>query len=134
MASTSVKNNFLPPGLVSNLQEVLSKKNNEADKEGDQSKDTAESTSVSDAAEAIDSSKPNVLLTNAHGIESPGLVYLVEALVREGLYNVHVCAPQSWVIFVNFCLFLVLLRFVPIGGVRVIFDYSLCFAFYCLFP
>ncbi|GLT73241.1 hypothetical protein SLA2020_451130 [Shorea laevis] len=101
MTSTSVKNNFLPPGLVSNLQEVLSKKNNEADKEGDQSKETAESaepsssTSVSDAAEAIDSSKPTLLVTNGDGIESPGLVYLVEALVRDGLYNVHVCAPQS---------------------------------------
>jgi 5'-nucleotidase len=104
MTSTSVKNNFLPPGLVSNLQEILSKKNNEADKEGDQSKDSAESTepssstSVSDAAEAVNGSKPTLLVTNGDGIESPGLVYLVEALVREGLYNVHVCAPQSWVL------------------------------------
>lgn len=140
MTSTSVKNNFLPPGLVSNLQEVLSKKNNEADKEGDQSKETAESaepsssTSVSDAAEAIESSKPTLLVTNGDGIESPGLVYLVEALVRDGLYNVHVCAPQSWVISVNFWLFLVSLCSVSIGGVRVIFDFTLCFAFYCLFP
>ncbi|KAG2728779.1 hypothetical protein I3760_01G220200 [Carya illinoinensis] len=104
MTSTSVKNNFLPPGLVSNLQEVLSKKNNESDKANDQVKANAESTqpssstSVSDAVEdeqAIDSSKPIVLVTNGDGIDSPGLAYLVEALVREGLYNVHVCAPQS---------------------------------------
>ncbi|KAB1218409.1 5'-nucleotidase SurE [Morella rubra] len=101
MTSTSVKNNFLPPGLVSNLQEVLSKKNNEALKEGDQPKENVESTkpssstSVSDAGEAIDCSKPIVLVTNGDGIDSPGLLYLVEALVREGLYNVNVCAPQS---------------------------------------
>lgn len=104
MTSTSVKNNFLPPGLVSNLQEVLSKKNNEALKEGDQPKENVESTkpssstSVSDAGEAIACSKPIVLVTNGDGIDSPGLLYLVEALVREGLYNVNVCAPQSWVI------------------------------------
>lgn len=101
MTSSSVKNNFLPPGLVSNLQEVLSKKKNEADKEGDQSNDRPESaepsssTSISDATEGTESSKPIVLVTNADGIESPGLSGLVEALVREGLYNVQVCAPQS---------------------------------------
>ena len=32
---------------------------------------------------------------NSDGIESPGLTYLVEALVQEGLYNIHVCVPQS---------------------------------------
>ncbi|CAN4098517.1 unnamed protein product [Withania somnifera] len=37
----------------------------------------------------------NLLVTNADGIESPSLTYLVHALVREGLYNVHVSAPQS---------------------------------------
>ncbi|KAG6727650.1 hypothetical protein I3842_02G136100 [Carya illinoinensis] len=102
MTSTSAKNSFFPPGLVSNLQQVLSKKNNEDNRESDQAKDNVESTdpsastSVSDATEeAIDISKPIVLVTNAEGIDSPGLVYLVEALVREGLYNVHVCAPQS---------------------------------------
>lgn len=105
MTSTSAKNNFFPAGFVSNLQQVLSKKNDEEDKEGDQAEDNVESTdpsastSASDAAEeAIDASKPIVLVTNGDGIDSPGLVYLVEALVREGLYNVHVTAPQSWVI------------------------------------
>lgn len=111
MTSTTVKNNFLPPGLVSNLQEALSKKNNESVKENDQVKANAESTqlcpsnSVSDAVDnekAIDSSKPIVLVTNGDGIDSPGLVYLVEALVHEGLYNVHVCAPQSWVLSFQF--------------------------------
>lgn len=41
-----------------------------------------------------DCTKPRILVTNGDGIESPGLMYLVEALVREGLYNVYVCAPQ----------------------------------------
>uniref|UniRef100_A0A2N9HJ40 Survival protein SurE-like phosphatase/nucleotidase domain-containing protein n=1 Tax=Fagus sylvatica TaxID=28930 RepID=A0A2N9HJ40_FAGSY len=104
MTSTSEKNNnLLPPGLVSNLQQVLSKKNNndnndsEAESKESDNAEPSSSTSVSDASEAIDTSKPIVLVTNGDGIESLGLVYLVEALVREGLYNVHVCAPQSWV-------------------------------------
>lgn len=95
--TTSVKNNLLPPGLVNNLQEVLqSRKGNTAPGDGDNSESTEPSTSASDenAAEESDSSKPVVLVTNADGIESPGLLFLVEALVREGLYNVHVCAPQ----------------------------------------
>ncbi|KAK4267279.1 hypothetical protein QN277_024079 [Acacia crassicarpa] len=98
MTSTSVKNNLMPPGLVSNLQEVLLSRKG-AD-EGDKSKDVAETTepsssSIPDSTEVNDSSKPIVLVTNSGGIESPGLTYLVEALVREGLYNVHVCVPQS---------------------------------------
>ena len=47
--------------------------------------------------ESDDDSRPIVLVTNGDGIDSPGLVSLVEALVREGLYNVHVCAPQTCV-------------------------------------
>ncbi|KAH9713413.1 5'-nucleotidase [Citrus sinensis] len=103
---TSVRNNLMPPGLVSNLEQVLlnkKKKSKDNDDDGDdgtskQSNEEAnESTepSTSDSTENVDSSKPVVLVTNGDGIESPGLVYLVEALVREGLYNVHVCAPQS---------------------------------------
>ncbi|RVX17108.1 5'-nucleotidase SurE [Vitis vinifera] len=96
--TTSVKNNFLPPGLVSNLQEVLL--NRKGGSENDPSKSNDESTqpSSSDAVEAnsdTECSKPVVLVTNADGIEAPGLNFLVEALVRDGLCNVHVCAPQS---------------------------------------
>ncbi|XP_062008686.1 uncharacterized protein LOC133725437 [Rosa rugosa] len=87
MSSTSVKPNMLPAGLVSNLQDVLSKRGG-----GDQPTEP----STSEAAEdPVDSSKPIVLVTNGDGIDSPGLTYLIEALVRQGLYNVHVCAPQS---------------------------------------
>ncbi|KAJ8756069.1 hypothetical protein K2173_024616 [Erythroxylum novogranatense] len=96
---TSVKNNFLPPGLVSNLQEVLlSRKGedgNQSNDSGDKSTEPSASTSAESSVGTEDSSKPILLVTNGDGIESPGLVYLVEALVREGLYNVHVCAPQS---------------------------------------
>ncbi|KAK4375381.1 hypothetical protein RND71_006058 [Anisodus tanguticus] len=75
--------NLLPPGLVSNLQDVLSSK-----KGGTKNEDSPEPNSVDDT-------KPVVLVTNADGIESPGLTYLVDALVRQALYNVYVCAPQS---------------------------------------
>ncbi|KAK6264239.1 hypothetical protein SCA6_019673 [Theobroma cacao] len=101
MTTTSVKK-MLPPGLVNNLQEVLlSRKggnnNNEQQKDDSAADSTEPSTSTcnEDAADGNDSSKPVVLLTNGEGIDSLGLVYLVQALVRLGLYNVHVCAPQS---------------------------------------
>ncbi|KAJ8774189.1 hypothetical protein K2173_009620 [Erythroxylum novogranatense] len=94
---TSVKDNFLPPGLVSNLQEVLlsRKEGNPSSDSNDKSIEQSTSTSVENSVDTEDSSKPIILVTNGDGIESPGLVFLVEALVREGLYNVHVCAPQS---------------------------------------
>lgn len=111
MTSTSVNNNNLvPPSLVSNLQEVLLTRKN-ADEKGDKSNDIAQTPQLPSSSSKVtsvpnsttqnddddDSSKPIVLVTNSEGIESPGLTYLVEALVREGLYNVHVCVPQSWV-------------------------------------
>lgn len=96
---------MLPPGLVSNLQQaLLSRKGAEQGDQSEGSAETAEppSTLAPDSTELIDSSKPIVLVTNSDGIESPGVTYLVEALVHEGLYNVQVCVPQSWVLF---CLF-----------------------------
>ncbi|KAA8534827.1 hypothetical protein F0562_029731 [Nyssa sinensis] len=36
-----------------------------------------------------------LLVTNGDGIQSPGLAFLVEALVHGGRVDVHVCAPQS---------------------------------------
>ncbi|KAI4329106.1 hypothetical protein L6164_021406 [Bauhinia variegata] len=100
MTSTSMKNNMMPPGLVSNLQEVLLRKGAQqagGEAEGNPSKDIAEPAAEpsSSTPEAIDSSKPILLVTNSDGIESPGLTFLVEALVKEGLYNVYVCVPQS---------------------------------------
>ncbi|KAF8401133.1 hypothetical protein HHK36_014437 [Tetracentron sinense] len=74
--------------------------------EEEQSKKTNEPTEASSSSSLgtvkanseMDSSKPIVLLTNGDGIESPGLSFLAEALVREGRCNVHVCATQSWVL------------------------------------
>ncbi|KAH0897746.1 hypothetical protein HID58_047314 [Brassica napus] len=74
------KNNGLSAALVSNLQDVLSKRKGGSD---------------GSAEEEMDESRPIVLVTNGDGIDSIGLVSLVEALVKEGLYNVHVCAPQT---------------------------------------
>ncbi|XP_043707330.1 5'-nucleotidase SurE-like [Telopea speciosissima] len=98
--TTSVKNNFLPPALVSNLQEVLiSRKGGEEEpsKKPDESSEAPSSSlPSSSASETVnDCSKPVVLVTNGDGIEAPGLTFLVEALVLEGQCNVHVCAPQS---------------------------------------
>ncbi|XWS16212.1 hypothetical protein CRYUN_Cryun34aG0065800 [Craigia yunnanensis] len=104
MTTSSVKKNMR---LVNNLQEVLlsrkggnnsSNDNNDEqqkdDSVGGDSTDPSTSTCNEKAADENDSSKPVVLVTNGEGIDSLGLVYFVQALVRLGLYNVHVCAPQ----------------------------------------
>ncbi|KAJ8439443.1 hypothetical protein Cgig2_021557 [Carnegiea gigantea] len=109
--------NALPPSLVANLQQVLiSRKNTPPQDDDEGEKVVTESTeltqptidgaaqdpsssSSSIASIAEDdsekkSSKPVILVTNGDGIESPGLVSLVDALVRDGRFDVHVCAPQ----------------------------------------
>lgn len=108
--SSAVKNNLLPPALVSNLQDVLAKRKGSSrnpDPQAESSNkasgdynhgsgtEAAEPTSVSGSVDEADSSKPVVLVTNGDGIDSPGLIHLVEALVRKGRYAVHVCAPQA---------------------------------------
>lgn len=125
MTSTSVKNSLLPPGLVSNLQEVLlSRKVGDGDQSNvasDNSTEPSSSSSSAAAAAAADdsSSKPIVLVTNGDGIDSPGLTSLVDALVSQGLCNVHVCAPQSSVSFLSLSLglsvFMLLCVFICIG-------------------
>ncbi|CAA2987283.1 5 -nucleotidase -like [Olea europaea subsp. europaea] len=106
MTTPVVKNNFLPPGLVSNLEQVLLSRKTDGGEDGessnpnekaDDSTKPVSSSNKGDSSEPSvdDGSKPIILVTNSDGIESPGLSYLVEALVRQGLYNVHVCAPQS---------------------------------------
>ncbi|OIT28368.1 PREDICTED: uncharacterized protein LOC109212736 [Nicotiana attenuata] len=102
MTTSAVKNNFLPPGLVSNLQEVLLNRKGGAQDQQSKPNNNDEpaaqpssSDSISDDAADTDGKKPVVLVTNADGIESPGLTCLVDALVRQGLCNVNVCAPQS---------------------------------------
>ncbi|CAH8331482.1 unnamed protein product [Eruca vesicaria subsp. sativa] len=87
------KNNGLSAALVSNLQDVLSKRKGVNDESA--SEEEPPSTSVAAKEEESDDSRPIVLVTNGDGIDSTGLVSLVEALVKEGLYNVHVCAPQT---------------------------------------
>lgn len=91
--ATSVKNNFMPPNFVSNLSQALKKRNNvEEDKSTDPSSSSV--SSKPDHVDEEDGSKPRILVTNGDGIGSIGLSYLVQALVKEGLYNVYVCAPQ----------------------------------------
>ena len=84
--ATSVKNNFMNPALISNLQQALIRR-----------KDTLQEQHPNIAQEPTTkaSTKPVVLVTNGEGIESPGLAFLVEALVHDALLDVHVCAPQS---------------------------------------
>ncbi|KAL0396996.1 UNVERIFIED_CONTAM: 5'-nucleotidase SurE [Sesamum calycinum] len=100
MTTPVVKNNFLPPGLVSNLQQLLANRM-PAGNDGVSSKpvisddDSGQPSSSGSEPGDDNASKPIILVTNSDGIESPGLSYLVNALVREGIYNVNVIAPQS---------------------------------------
>ncbi|RAL42425.1 unnamed protein product [Cuscuta campestris] len=103
MTTSALKNGLMPSGLVSNLEQVLlRRKVGAATGEGQHKPDKDDSPALSSsssnsggAAADLDSSKPIVLVTNADGIESPGLTSLVDALVQLGIYNVHVLAPQS---------------------------------------
>lgn len=99
MTTPALKNNFLPPGLVSNLEQVLANRKPAAGGEDDavpSKPDKSEDDSPQPSSSGDDDgSKPIVLVTNSDGIESPGLSNLVDALVREGIYNVHVVVPQS---------------------------------------
>ncbi|AES67822.1 putative 5'-nucleotidase [Medicago truncatula] len=88
---------MMPPGLVSNLQEALLNRKITPSQQ-DESNDTVSSTNDDNPNPKpieFDESKPIILLTNSDGVESSGLTHLVEALVLQNLYNVHVCVPQS---------------------------------------
>ncbi|KAG6528525.1 hypothetical protein ZIOFF_010700 [Zingiber officinale] len=101
----SAKSNHLPPNLVANLQSVLIGRRAAGGGDAD-SKPAAEEdpqiASSADASQAEEAAvddglkKPIVLVTNADGIGSPGITFLVEALVSEGQCAVHVCAPDSF--------------------------------------
>ncbi|KAL5768595.1 hypothetical protein ACOSQ2_015378 [Xanthoceras sorbifolium] len=97
--TTSVKNNFLPPSLISNLQQVLISRNDAVQSPPKENESNGKSCSANDVDQANvvqdSSEKPVILVTNGEGIESPGLTLLVQALLRDRLFNVHVCAPQS---------------------------------------
>lgn len=84
---------MMPPGFVSNLQEVLL--NRKGDSNSNSNAEQEQSSSENSEPVEFDASKPIVLVTNGDGVDSPGLTHLVEALVQQGLYNVHVCVPQS---------------------------------------
>lgn len=94
MTTPAHKNNLLPPGLVSNLQEALASRKSAAPA-ADEDKTQEDTAQPENEPGDENGSKPVILVTNSDGVESPGLSYLVDALVREGLYNVHVLAPQS---------------------------------------
>lgn len=91
--ATSVGNNFMPPTLISNLQQVLIARKNDAVE--CQPHKVHKPTEADASKTETDCAKPVVLVTNGEGVESPGLTFLVEALVRDGRFDVHVCAPQT---------------------------------------
>ncbi|KAL2929344.1 5'-nucleotidase SurE [Bienertia sinuspersici] len=98
--TTSLKNNFMPPNLMSNLnQALLRRKDAEQDESSKPTSSSSQPENVNvDVEDDENCKKPRILVTNGDGIESAGLTCLVEALVKEGLYNVYVCAPQMWVV------------------------------------
>ncbi|XP_042461655.1 5'-nucleotidase SurE-like [Zingiber officinale] len=99
----STRSNHLPRNLVANLQSVLVGRRAAGGGDADSKPAAGEDFQVVISAHApqaeeavVDGlNKPIVLVTNADGIGSPGITFLVEALVREGQCDVHVCAPDS---------------------------------------
>lgn len=91
--ATSVKSNSLPPSLISNLNQVLlSRQHHTIDH---QSTNSSSLSSHSRNVDEPDCSKPLLLITNGEGIDSPGLIFLVQALLSDSRFTLHVCAPQS---------------------------------------
>ncbi|GMH23783.1 hypothetical protein Nepgr_025626 [Nepenthes gracilis] len=91
----SINKDALQQSLVANLQRVLISRNNGQEEETNSKEASSFPSSAAEAELEEKNSKPVVLVTNADGIESPGLVCLVQGLVRDGRFDVHVCAPQS---------------------------------------
>nr|XP_029119322.1 uncharacterized protein LOC105034292 isoform X2 [Elaeis guineensis] len=88
--SMSIKNNYLPPALLA------APGGGGVDGEGGEGDAKSGEEEAGAADESGDGSKkPVILVTNGDGIGSPGLTALVEALVRGGQCDVHVCAPES---------------------------------------
>ena len=93
------KRNPLPAALVSNLQSVLAARRTPA-AEVSTAAAAGEAEAEASDAPAGDGApaRPIVLLTCAGGIRSAGLAALVDALVAGGRCDVHVCAPESYVL------------------------------------
>ncbi|XP_042056557.1 5'-nucleotidase SurE-like [Salvia splendens] len=85
--------NVLPPGLVSNLQQALANRKPDEDDAVSSNADDDSSRAFSECDD--NSSKPVIFVTNSDGIVSPGLSFLLDALIAEGAYSVNVIAPQS---------------------------------------
>ncbi|GMN53089.1 hypothetical protein TIFTF001_022244 [Ficus carica] len=95
--TTSVKTNFLPPSLISNLQQVLSTRNDAPEQRSHNAGTNSGKTPSSPLSESQkngDRQKPVVLVTNAGGSDSTGLALLVEALRLDSRLDVCVCAPR----------------------------------------
>lgn len=102
--TTSLKSNFMPRSLISNLQQVLALKSDGVASEPNKLSSSSSSSRFSSlSSEAIKEKeycaiKPVVLVTNGEGIESPGLTFLVQALLLDSRLDVYVCAPKSLVL------------------------------------
>ncbi|KAL6224193.1 hypothetical protein ACLB2K_003049 [Fragaria x ananassa] len=97
--TTSLKSNFMPPSLISNLQQVLALKSDATEKHASEPNKVSCNSSSSSCCSLLPSEdkqcpKPVVLVTNGEGIDSPGLTFLVQALLDSHL-DVYVCAPKS---------------------------------------
>jgi len=51
-----------------------------------------------DGGDRISGERPIIMVTNDDGIDAPGLRSLVRVLVSTNLYDVRVCAPDSYVL------------------------------------
>lgn len=87
----------MPPSLISNLQQVLALKSDGVASEPNKLSSSSLSSEAIKEKEYC-AIKPVVLVTNGEGIESPGLTFLVQALLLDSRLDVCVCAPKSLVL------------------------------------
>ncbi|KAJ4787396.1 5'-nucleotidase SurE [Rhynchospora pubera] len=87
-------NKQLPSSLMADLHSTLLNKT-KTDCKSAATADPNPEKETSSEIFGTEKKRPIVLVTNGEGIHSPGLGFLVEALVRGGIWDVHVCAPES---------------------------------------
>lgn len=92
---TTSSTNHLPPNLIANLQNVLVGRKGSGGGGEEEKLVSDDKNEGFPPEEEEGKGKPVVLVTNCNGIRSPGLGFLVQALVRDGRCHVHVCAPDS---------------------------------------
>ncbi|GAB2219555.1 hypothetical protein Droror1_Dr00007192 [Drosera rotundifolia] len=87
--------NALPPSLVANLQQFLVSMKTGKEEAEEEDKVAVEGEAEIEGDDAEEDSRPTILVTNGDGIESPGLIRLVEELHQRPPPDSPLATPSS---------------------------------------